>query len=926
MARRKSKSFNIMKIPKLTILVIIAIIIITSILLLPSDINPSNISGYISGSINDLFSEEGVINSSVENFVLPNPNQLSLQPIGDTIDCTIRFSMIAVNSAGQTIKSLDSKSSTSPLYVNLALVERGLATTSVNTIKEYQLTPKIKCDNKFTTSGNIGYFLPHPQVLTFSVWVQAPNGGSLSVGNFQTPPFSHGDLGDNVERYLPTVKIPASTIEAKAPVSTSKYNSEVTISMGGELTFNAQAGYGIEYKYFVGQNQVQIANHLITIDKTSGTQVSGNQQITITKLWTYVGGYDLLGLQNKINSLDPDPNKSKVDVGASLFEFRNVKTNEAFPTARILECLDTSCNQNRVISNTVTLTQSTTSKDNFRGFIEVPLGAPAGHYAVEVKSADRSQVASRGFLVENVVVSCSSGYELINGACHKIIVPTCSSTQTGIYPNCVNITCKADEVGTYPNCTSKPIKCEDSGQVGTYPNCSDPETKTEPPTPTTSLQGAKSRIEYVVGYTSTSDLTNRDCTDDGSIPPTGLDLTAFQFVGRVGKCGGNQFTDFELRPVIDFGTINALVDKTSVNIDKKIYVSVNNPFPASPIFDPDTCKITTGDLPTACKINNLPAGTKQGSFTFTNQFTEVKQLRSGTHIYDLALIKMNSGEIDKLIKDLGFTLKDGDEYSIMIQIMSKFDATIGTEKVTGVTSPLVYINSFNYRAYNSDCDLTISMFDDAGQCVAKPRETCPNPTYTYDKATNSCKPPTGGGGGGGDDLICETIPTCNSDQILSATDTKDSCGFYVLECIARTAPPPPPPIVDGCPQGKVPPPFEPFTPSQCVDPKPVTVSPLSNGGCPPEYILNTQTKLCQLIGSGHEDDESGGGGNDDVNLCKLDNNFSLGQCFAQIFNAKGTLQVSGATQSAIIVVVMLMILIIVVAVVIRKRRGKGFKI
>ena len=267
------------------------------------------------------------------------------------------------------------------------------------------MTPKLSCDSKGTTvTGTpIGYFLPHPQTISFSSTFKSPAGATLAGSGCATPPFSHTDLGDNVERWLPSCTILASSIDDRAPAFSSVYDSTVTIVMGGELQFTASTGSGGgsfgTYRYFIGLGTggVPLTQHNISIDKIGGTTPEGNQLISINRLTRASDGADLLGLQNKINSLEPDILESSVRVEALLNQFRDVNTNEAFPSARIFECLDSTCNTNRAVSSSQRLVQISSTSDIFRGNVQVPQGAIAGHYAVEVTSPDRNTKSIKRF-------------------------------------------------------------------------------------------------------------------------------------------------------------------------------------------------------------------------------------------------------------------------------------------------------------------------------------------------------------------------------------------------------------------------------------------------------------------------------------------------------------------------------------------------
>jgi hypothetical protein len=889
-----------------------------------------------------LFETNSEINSSTEDFLLPSP--FALTPF-DTVSCKARFTLTAINQQGQVIETLQSTVNTSPLFVNLDIVDRGKASTSANTIKEYRVVPKLKCDNIGGSGGVLGYFLPHPQKISFIVQVRSTTGSALNVGTFSTSEFSHGDLGDNIERFFPTVIIPASLIDAKAPNFDSVYDSGVIIAMGGQLNFATTFSSTLIYPYFIGQNTLVRSEHLISVDKVGSTVITqGDQSISILALKRLSDGADLLQSgTNKINSITQNINEATVDVTAFLRNFRDVNLNEDFPNVRILQCLDSSCNTNRLISSQPQLTRSFNG-DSFRGQVQVPLGAQAGQYAVEVFTSDRSQIASRGIAVEQVQLTCTLPEKLINGQC---LVP--------IDPEPTPEMCEANEKGTPPNCV--PVTCEDSGQItqadGTCADentttemCGVDETGTPPncaPKPTTT-SGVIGKIEYVARFSSTSDTTNRDCTDSGSIPTSGVGVQTFQLISGQGTCGGNQFADVEIRPIIDFGTVTANVDKGSVLLDKKLWVSVNNPFPASPTFD-ERCTVGLTGFPTNCIVNNhdFTLNTKEVFFNIA-EFTDVRTFRNAqtnTGIYDIALLTMDGAGLEKKITNAGLPLKDGDEYSFMVQTITLFDATVGGSAVKGVIPPIVYHHTFNYKEIGAECDLTISFIDNEegsptfGTCKPRAPNECPN-GEERDPVSNTCLPiksptdpcplatqvesPVGSG-----TCItpqptqCEPVPVCSATEKLDTTGVNDDCGFAILTCIPKVTTP-----VDGCMNGLV----RDTTTGQCVIPPPNIKPPNENGGCDPLYILNAFGN-CQLIGSGGEGDGgSGGGGSGEVNFCALDQFFTNpSRCFAQVFNPDGDqegLMISGATQTAVVVAGLVVVLLIVVAVIVRLRRRGGF--
>ena len=926
---------------------------------------------YIDNTINftNLFSEAGILTSNVEFFSLPSTPQLTLTPIGYTIDCKIYFTTVARNTLGQVIATINSVPNTSPVYINLNLLKRGGTTgTPSDTIFDYVMTPKLSCDNKVVSGGNIGYFLPNQKTIKYSASFKNPTGSLVYGSACIIPSFSYGDLGDNIERTLPSCTIHASDIDSQAPPFSSKYDSEVQISMAGEIDLQQTATTasgatisGALYKYFIGEKTTQITTHLITIDKVNAPPVAGIQTISILRLDRASDGVDLLGLQNKINSNDLDPLKATVKTTALLSGFRDSNLQERFPVIKMFECLDSTCNTNRLIGTATDVKRVLTS-DIFEGNIEVPTGASAGHYAMQVTSPDRSQVASRGFMVEQTALACPSGYTGTQPSCSKIVTPTPTPTPTPT----TTTTCPTDATILSQSKTKTDSQllqevtvlkgkldqgltlspCENS----TY-NYDSQELKTRnvsttptPTTPLTGLGGSKAKIEYISHFASTDTTTNRPCQVLGDIPKEGVEITPFQLISSSGTCGGNQFTDFELRPVMDFGSNKVTVDKTSFKLDVKMWISLNNNFPATPTFDVTACEITTNTPPTDCKITDFDFTKDTKSILFAQgEVSQVTSFRSSTPtIYDIIYIKQDAGQLEQKLKSAGFTPKDGDNYSVLIQVLGTFKGTKDGTAFNGKIPATAYTQSFSYKAIESSCDLTVSFEQPTTtvlpngqeqttvQCVARDTNTCPTAGEIFDPVSKTCSakpdPSCNGIQIKNDAGVCvdppepkicvgADLPTCQSDEKYSETGRFDICGFAILECIPKAT------EEMGCPANQI---KNPQT-LICEPEKPVTVEKTPSGGCPPEYELN-EFGVCQLIGSGTHGKEPPNGGQITNDYCKSDANFDFGKCFTQVFGGSNKLQATGITSDILIVVVLIAVLLIVVAIVIRIRRGSGYKI
>lgn len=965
MARRKKRS-TIGGIPKIAVYGIVVVALVGGGLLLALANEDFTLFDQI---ILGGFFNTGEIESSVEKFALP---PLALTPF-DTVDCTIRYTMIVINLNGQVIQTINSGSSTSPLYVDLALIQRGQPSTSANTIKEYQLTPKLKCDNKAGSGGVLGYFLPHPQTLNFLVTTSAPSGSSLNVGTFSTPRFSHGDLGDEVERFFPKVTIPASVIDAKLPPFATVYDSKVFIAMGGQLNFEATgfSGFGLIYPYFVGLGGVVGSEHLTSVDKIGGTAVEGNQFISIQTLRRLSDNADLLSGATKINSLTQDVRESSVRVGVILQDFQEVNFNERFPTARIVQCLDTSCNTNRQIVSAMGLTRqvNTLGGDFFLGILEIPRGAEEARYAIEVSSVDRSQTSSRGFFVEQVSVSCPDPTEtLIGGVCVPIQEPVCASGWSGTPPDCmlIDTTCPAGQSGTVPDCVSD-TTCEEQGQVTqndgtcadentTTDTCASDETGTPPMcVKIDTASGAVGKIEYDAKYVATGTTTTVGCRDMGTIPTSGVALQSFGLIAGGGTCGGNQFGSIDIRAIVDFVGQTVVVDPQSVKQDARIWVSVNNPFPASPQWGTgdtteitSTCRITGKELPTSCLISNhdFTKDTKETAFTI-GQIVPVLEFRSGTTIYDISLITLSSAEIEKKVTDAGFQLKDGDEYSFLVQFVTKFKVQIGGI-ISDVVVPATAVHySFNYAEGDKiTCDLTKSFIETTcvelttgeqqctEQCTGrdnlctdgspKVNNQCPVPVPPNVICPQGLVPPPNVSSFTADQCVqpsspvtCAPVPTCGVNETLDVTGTTDSCGFEILQCVPIT------PTTDDCPSTQIK-----NQNGDCVPKGEDVVPPNPTGGCDVGYDINIFGN-CQRIGSGTMGNGGGGGGTDgEENFCSAEKFFeNPSRCFSQIFaGGEGTdgFMLTGATATAVAVFGLVIVMVIIIAVIVRLRRRGGF--
>lgn len=467
------------------------------------------------------------------------------------------------------------------------------------------------------------------------------------------------------------------------------------------------------------------------------------------------------------------------------------------------------------------------------------------------------------------------------------------------------------------------------------------------------------------------------CADtSGIVPKEGIALTGFQLIGA-GSCEGFRFGSVKLTPTLDFGSNvkNVEIDQSSISLQQDIFLAKNANFPEKPDV---VCTGVTSSSIGSCAVKNYafssnPVGQvllSQGEVTFVRNF--VNKDSSGEYRITEVLLQENN-LIDRIQKK-GIALQDGDDISLMYLVWGKFSGTVsGTAFSHKAIPAMTYIQNFKFRANigNASCDApsqkvvfngdgTVkSVGGTEGQCISCPEldaykanscpaEKCPEgttgvfPECKIDQTcvlpnmiiNGECTPPLDNSCPNADEIRdvltgqcrqpskCNVDPVCKADEKFQVTDQFDDCGGKILICVKRA------PAEQPCPS-----PATQFRDSLgvCVTIRasdcPSGQSRNSLGICEPtgkvEVLLPPDGTTCEenqkfnKVSEQCEDD-----------FCKLDKDFNLAQCFAQIFGSGSapSAQISGTTQSAILVVVMLIILIIVVAVVIRIRRGKGYNI
>jgi len=915
--------------------------------------------------------------SSTDTFSLPAPTLGLLQIPTSDIDCFTKFTLVAKNTAGQTLTVQQSSANTSPIFIFFDLFTQG-ATSELAKIGSYELTPKMRCDNKSVDGGAIGYNIPFGSQFFFTVKIRDSSGSFVTVGTFASPKFSHGDLHDNFERFFPKITIPASTIDARANQVNFRYNSAVSFVMSGEITLGSIPA-GVTYKYFTGQNTVVQTQHLVTVDKVptvcpagqTGTPpnctniVVQNQEIEITEIKRKSDGADVMGnWNNKINVLSDNTDEATISVRVFLRDFREANSNEISPEVQLKSSVSPFTAQ----TSKVFMTQvagTGTFKDFFDRDIQIPLGVKAGTYAVEVTSRDRTQTAQRGFQVieQSTTVTCPAPNMVVNGICVKPTLPpdgeVCPSGTSGVFPNCVDNTT---------------MTCEQQGQVGVFPDCQD--ENTIPPTNggTTGNIGT-AFIRYSSSLTDpTGGGGGGGCPLSGKVPQTALPIVGLQLLG-LGTCDGLRFGSVELTPTLDFGTDvkSIIIDSNSILLQQDLFLAKNNPYPASPVVNCSTP--TTSDIG-ICNVENhvfLNDGTGNikiapNEVTFVRNFVD----KDTNGEYQIAKVKFIENTLIDKIQRNGVALADGDEVSLMYLIWGIFSGTNNGEPFIASIPAMTFVQSFTFQTgiggatcdapsvrvkFNNDGTVNATGVEE-GRCVPCPEieeigvasagtcevEMCPAGTEgVFPQCTiiDTCNFPNRSVGGEclpplddtcpitgqirdpftlqcREPIACNVDPICTATERFQTTDQFDDCGGKILICVSTT-----PTTKEPCPS-----PNTQFRDSlgMCVTLNPEGCgegeSRNSLGICEKTGVLSCPAGFTGIYPNCVPD----GNNPNPVNFCQLGaEGFNLSQCLASIFGT-GTgdpLMITGTTQTALVVVVMLAILLIVVAVIIKRRRG-GF--
>jgi hypothetical protein len=488
---------------------------------------------------------------------------------------------------------------------------------------------------------------------------------------------------------------------------------------------------------------------------------------------------------------------------------------------------------------------------------------------------------------------------------------------------------------------------------------------------------AKAYIRYAGSYTDAEatmlGAITESCKNDatGIVPPQGLAITGFQLLG-LNACDGFRFGSVELIPTLDFGTgVSAvIIDKDSFAIKQELIISVNQPIPNEPTF---ACTVPTSSNPAGtctvtnfAQVNNRVGGLGGAGFTSVGVTEFVDKSTSG----EFQIVKTSLREslvIDKIQRN-SVVINDGDKIDVLYYIYGTFRGThngenfIGKLPFGGTSGMLAYVQHYEFDTSIGDVtcedpskiviivDATnpeprLATGDETGRCTPCDEletlglGTCPflEPVCLFpnaeDPVTGECKPP--------DDDTCpdqqirdlitgecresicqQEAPMCVDGQFHDISTTEiDDCNNALIICVDS------PNGGDGNGNGN----GEPI-PNTC--PSPLTqyrdslgiCVNIDSGTCPEGQARNS-IGVCEETGRIVNPEPPTAPPNEDVNLCSLDKNFNIAQCFASLFTGDGTggLQLTGATLIGVIIFVVVIIAIIIIAVIVR-RRGGGLNI
>jgi hypothetical protein len=408
----------------------------------------------------------------------------------------------------------------------------------------------------------------------------------------------------------------------------------------------------------------------------------------------------------------------------------------------------------------------------------------------------------------------------------------------------------------------------------------------------------------------------------GRLPSTGIQITGFGLLG-LGTCEGNSWGSTEIDVVIDFGddVKEFIVDTSATDLEHKLFISVNNPYPSNPTFSCPQNPSNPDGNPICIVNGHNHQNDKVGDVGLT--VSEVQEPSSfidqqgGDPRLTLADVTLQANSIkDKIQKD--HILLDGDKVEVLYFSWGKFGGTFKGTDVVGAYTPLYYIQKFTWddQGVQTKCPEGENLREDR-TCKPIGEDICETPNK---KDVNGvCRAPTTTTTTGTmvEGVICEASlpenqPVCTAEQNQVPTGNADLCDIPFFECKAKDDPN----VVD-----------KPDTTTM-----PREVEPNADGGCPAMYTINTATGKCQIIGGGDldgDDDPAGGGGSGGV--CDLAT-FNFGSCFAKIIQDAQTGLPSfnlptGIEPIIFLGIAVVAIILVAVGIIIRRRRssfGGGF--
>jgi len=475
------------------------------------------------------------------------------------------------------------------------------------------------------------------------------------------------------------------------------------------------------------------------------------------------------------------------------------------------------------------------------------------------------------------------------------------------------------------------------------------------PTPT-GTSGVKAFLEYQIKHEppegSTQGCFIPSSGTVGRLPTEGIAITGFQLLG--GNTCNTRFIATDIDVVLDFGADvkEFIKDNNQFDLEHKLFISVNNPYPTAPVFDCPP-NVNPSLLPN-CNIKN---------HNFLNDKVGDVGLRSDQVAEPITFVDQTGGDPrlqlahivlqENLIKDAiqkDHILLQGDKVEVLYYTWGKFGGTFKGDPVSGAFLPLWMVQTFTWddQGVQTLCPDGQDLREDR-TCKPEGTDICedPNkrdvngdcrPPIKVDDPEGNCTSPQVPDGMGGckapdldPDVICEAslvenIPQCNSEtEDILPTGKTDSCDIPFLECKPKgTGQPKPTPTPNGCTSPQISDGM-----GGCID-RPPDEIPLPPTGCPAMYVPDPDDSTkCKLIGGnlGNGNPPAGGGGQ--AGTCA---GGDIGACFAELIQKlqQGLPSFTFGTGIDPIIFVgiaIAVIALVAVGIIIRRRRsgfGGGF--